>query len=149
MFFFYLFIFELVCSSQLWSSPVSGDMTYLTTDYKGVASNGSTVLSYGTHGIILRSTDKGASWFRTSIGNDNDVIRIDTINSSYVALTRSGLLRSDDNASTWTRTAIENGVDMCRDKDTIYVLTKYAIVRTTFSRMADISTLVSEEVFTG
>lgn len=143
MFFFYLFIFELVCSSQLWSSPVSGDMTYLTTDYKGVASNGSTVLSYGTHGIILRSTDKGASWFRTSIGNDNDVIRIDTINSSYVALTRSGLLRSDDNASTWTRTAIENGVDMCRDKDTIYVLTKYAIVRTTFSRMADISTLVS------
>lgn len=113
-------------------SPLQS-LRYCTTDYKGVVSNGSSVLCYGTHGIMARSTDKGLSWKRVSLGNEHVILRIDTLGYTYVALTQSALFISVDNAKTWNSTPLAGGIDLGHHGDSIYILTRRSILSASLS----------------
>ena len=104
------------------TSPLKS-LQYITTDYRGVISNGHSILCYGTHGIIARSIDKGATWRSVSLGNQLTISRIDTINTTYYAINQHARFISSDNGKTWASTTLEGAVDIRHRGDSLYILT--------------------------
>lgn len=140
--FLVLFITVILCSNSLFSGTPPFTFEYCTTDYNGVTSNGTSVLCYGTHGIITRSTDKGNSWQKVSLGSKHNIIRIDTMSTMYIALSNTALFTSTDNAQTWKSIPINGGIDICHSNDSLYILTQYSILHSTLTSPFSLTSII-------
>lgn len=141
--YFILILAVLFCRHTALSGTPPFELEYCTSDYNGVVSNGSSVLCYGTNGIITRSVNKGASWERVSLGNNHDILRMDTLGQVYVALSASALFVSTDDARTWKSTPVTDAVTLTHSNDSLYILTQSAILRTHLTQLPAMTTVVA------
>ncbi len=73
----------------------------IQTNFNGVASNGSTLLAYGTNGVILRSTNLGETWEQVALPDSVNVLKVVNINQNYYGLSQFGIFYSTDEGQTW------------------------------------------------
>ncbi len=71
------------------------------TNFNGVASNGSSIIAYGTDGIILRSTDLGEKWEQVAVNDSFNILKVVNISQTYYGLIKNGIIYSNDNGKTW------------------------------------------------
>lgn len=147
---FLVFVIVFLSSFTLLFSNGTPNITmeYLTTDYNGIVSNGSSVLCYGTNGIITRSTDKGNTWHRVSVSNRYHIKKMDTIGSVYVGIAKDGIIVSKDNGLIWDILPIMGGIDICHSEDSMYILTERAIHSCTFSTLNSPKEILALDTFT-
>lgn len=85
------------------------DIRRIDTDFNGSCYNGEALLVYGTNGVILRSFDLGKKWSNIQLNEIYDIINMENINNSLIALTKNGvILKSIDNGSNWEEFNIGN-----------------------------------------
>lgn len=73
--------------------------------YTGIAASGSTLVAVGPRGMILRSTDSGASWQQVAspVSADLSSVRFSGPDTVWVVGHDAVILKSVDRGSTWTR----------------------------------------------
>jgi hypothetical protein len=74
----------------------------ITTNFNGVASNGNSIIAYGTDGIILRSTDLGEKWEQIAVNDSFNILKVVNINQNYYGLIKNGIIYSNDDGETWS-----------------------------------------------
>ena len=101
-----IFIFALMLFNciALFSSDFPFDYQRLLVDFKGVAYNGSSILAYGTGGIILRSVDLKGKWEQIQAASDEYTINhiINKGKDYFGILDRDFIIKSADDGETWS-----------------------------------------------
>jgi hypothetical protein len=125
--FIYTFITALLLAMPLYSQQAQR----MVTDFRGVATNGKTVVAYGDYGIITSTRDYGKTWSQTSIGDKYNIREIFTLGDNYIGVTDQLLFISTDNAATWQKgTKLFDTVqiiDVAISGDTLYMLTPTSV----------------------
>lgn len=82
-----------------------------TSDFYGVATNGSTTIAVGQYGTRRISTDRGATWAAPSSGGGGGTLMAITwtTGSRFVAVGGSQCAYTDDNGSTWANASTGTG----------------------------------------
>jgi hypothetical protein len=121
----------IVVAFLLATSVYSQVAQRMITDYRGVATNGRTVVAYGDYGIITTTRDYGKTWSQTSIGDKHKIKRIFSIGNDFIGVTDHTLIKSTDDGKTWEKAPepFESPeiVDVALQGNTLYVLTLYAV----------------------
>lgn len=73
----------------------------ITTNFNGVASNGHSIIAYGTDGVILRSTSSGVKWEQVSVNDSFNILKVVNISQNYYGLIKNGIIFSNDDGKTW------------------------------------------------
>jgi len=103
----------------------------LITDYRGVVSNGKSILCYGDYGIITHTDNFGLSWKQTSIGDKHSIKKIIATNNDYIGVTDYSLVKSQNNGYNWLQKPFSETpkiIDMAQVGSTFYVLTTNEVI---------------------
>ena len=77
--------------------------TGVTTPLNGLTQNGSTTVAVGDEGVILSSTDGGATWTRRGLNvTSEDLLAITSALGRYIAVGRNGTILVATSLDTWT-----------------------------------------------
>ncbi len=89
--------------------------TRLVTDLTGSAYNGSALLVYGEGGVIMRSTDWGATWDQINLPDSLHILGIAAAGRRFLGLCYRGFaIRSDDDGRTWQLRPLEDTLEFWR-----------------------------------
>lgn len=122
----------------------------LGTDYTGIFHSGNTILIYGKYGIITYSNDLGINWKQSYVGQNNDVLKIISIDDKFYALSPEKIFISKDQGKSWEETSIhweENFVDFCTDGNQIFIITENEILRMDKELKSDLNLLFQFDPF--
>jgi photosystem II stability/assembly factor-like uncharacterized protein len=103
----------------------------MITDFKGVATNGKTIVAYGDYGIITTSYDYGKTWSQTTIGDKHSIKRIFNVGNDFIGVTDYSLFKSTDNAKTWQQSPepfdTAQIIDASLSGSMLYILTQIGV----------------------
>lgn len=122
-----LFVCVVVASVTHAHASSDASMQRMTTDYHGSAHKGGMTLMYGSHGVITYTTDDLTRLQRINIGDDNDIIFIDSTSSGFVGCTRNKVITSI-NGIDWNLYTSDSIVDAAILRDSLYILTPTHVV---------------------
>ncbi|GIV56842.1 MAG: hypothetical protein KatS3mg040_1610 [Candidatus Kapaibacterium sp.] len=89
--------------------------TRLGTDLTGSAYNGRALLVYGEGGVIMRSTDWGATWEQINLPDSLQILGIATAGRRFLGLCYRGFaLRSDDDGRSWEILPLDDTLEYWR-----------------------------------
>lgn len=103
----------------------------LITDYRGVVSNGTSILCYGDYGIITHTDNFGESWKQHSIGDKYSIKKIIAVGNDYIGVTEYSLIKSQNNGYSWLQKPLSETpkiVDMAQVGANFYVLTTDGVI---------------------
>lgn len=101
------------------------------TDYSSMLHSGNTILIYGKYGIITYSNDLGVSWKQSYIGQNDDILKIISIDDKFYALTPKKIYVSKDKGKLWEATTVhwdQDFVDISTDGNKIFIITDNEIL---------------------
>lgn len=89
--------------------------TRLVTDLTGSAYNGRALLVYGEGGVIMRSTDWGATWDQIDLPDSLHILGIAAAGRRFLGLCYRGFaIRSDDDGRSWQLRPLEDTLEFWR-----------------------------------
>lgn len=114
-----MFAVQLVLSAMAQDELLFDESLYtrrrLITDLTGSAFNGSALLVYGEGGVIMRSTDWGATWEQIDLPDSLHILGIAPAGRSFLGLCYRGFgIRSDDDGRTWKVRPLEDTLEFWR-----------------------------------
>jgi hypothetical protein len=102
----------------------------MQTDFRGVTTNGKSILCYGNYGIITYTLDYGATFQQLNIGDKYSIKNIKSIGNNFIGATENSLLKSTDNGITWKNNEIFDSpqiIDAAIHNSVIYLLTSSGV----------------------
>jgi photosystem II stability/assembly factor-like uncharacterized protein len=116
------------------------------SDLMGITWNSSTILCYGSHGIIMKSDIAKKNWKQIYIGELDTIKKIIDFKDTFIGITSKCLIKSIDNGNNWIKLYLplsSNGriISLTKFNDTIIVLTSEALFRVDLTK-SDIIKLV-------
>lgn len=120
-----LFIF-LASLLSLLSQELPFKIERMNTDYRGVTTNGKSILCYGDFGLITYTLDYGKTFQQVNIGDKYSIKSINAIGSDFVGVTETSLLKSTTNGETWVNKKIFDTstiIDASVASKTLFLLT--------------------------
>lgn len=99
-------IFLLFILNKSYSNPF--EIIPLNVHFFDCVSSGQNILTYGTSGAYLMTTDKGKSWNQYSIGCFEDIMKMVNYNDTLWCITESGyIFKSVNNGLSWLKSKIQ------------------------------------------
>jgi hypothetical protein len=96
--------FCAILIALLYTMPLrSQEIQRMITDFRGVATNGKTVVAYGDYGIITTTRDYGKTWSQITLGDKHSIKRILNIENDFIGVTDYTLMKSTDEGKTWLK----------------------------------------------
>ncbi|OGU60285.1 MAG: hypothetical protein A2X64_03565 [Ignavibacteria bacterium GWF2_33_9] len=128
----FIAIFYFFALFNLKGIEYTASLEPFSSDIIGIAKNSSSILCYGTKGIIMRSDLKAQDWKQVYIGEMDSIINIVNYQDIYIGATNKYLLKSIDNGINWTKLKLNeidfnNIVNITFLKDSLFLLTNNGI----------------------
>ncbi len=103
----------------------------MMSDFNGVASSDSSIICYGTNGVLLRSSDLGATWDQIQIAHDTvTILKIINFKGEYWGITdNSNIVYSSAQGKYWSLTRTSRKFyDIQFYNDKMYLLSDNSII---------------------